>query len=1744
MNVFALRNQLIADYSSYISSFIHIRNERIRAKVDQELQRGLLWPDPLIQLNPAFAPGKLIDELVEEGLLHQECGKIFRKDKDKSGLGAPLRLHRHQEEAIRAARLGENYVLTTGTGSGKSMTYIVPIVDHVLRRGSGKGTQAIVVYPMNALANSQIGELEKFLFAGYPQGHPPVTFRRYTGQESDEDKQAIMADPPDILLTNYVMLELILTRPEERKTLINAAHGARFLVLDELHTYRGRQGGDVAMLVRRVRDALSASDLQCVGTSATMAGGGDQKEQQAQVAEVASLLFGSPVKPENIIGETLRRSTLEIDFNTETDKRRLLQQFVAQPEPDFPHKFQKLVDLPLSAWIESVFGVTMEEQSSRLKRASPRSIGGEEGAARDLHRLTGVDEAQCARVLEKAFLVSYQAEPNPETGLPVFAFRLHQFISRGDTVFASPEMGEKRYVTVHGQQFVPGDRQRVLLPLVFCAECGQEYYSVYKTEDEETGLEIYTARAFNENIDQENGTAGFLYLCEDDPWPIDTDAVLEQLPEDWMEEHKGLMRLRSKRRAHLPQSIQIASNGVVGDGANSCESGHFVEAPFRFCLHCGVSYNFRQRSDFGKLSSLGAGGRSTATTILAISTIRQLNRETNLSQVARKLLSFTDNRQDASLQAGHFNDFIEISVLRSALYRAARDSGTEGFSSEELTGRVFNALDLPLEAFTGKQELKRHALIEAEKALRDVLGYRFFHDLRRGWRITSPNLEQCGLLEIQYPYLDELCKDEDSWQDCHTALVSASPQTRERILKVLLDYMRRELAIKVDYLDPGYQEKVQQRSNLQLIPPWALDENEKMEYASILFPRSRGQREETRNMVYASARGGFGQFLRRIATFPEHVEGKLSTEDTELVIRQILDVLSKDGFVDQVVESKDEEDVPGYQIMSNTMRWVAGDGARAYHDPIRVPNEAEGGSRTNAFFVRFYQTIAGELQGLEAREHTAQVPYAEREEREDAFREGRLPVLFCSPTMELGIDIALLNVVNLRNVPPTPANYAQRSGRAGRSGQPALVFTYCSIGSPHDQHFFQRSEDMVSGAVTPPRLDLANEDLIRAHVHAIWLAETGLRLEASLRALLDLSGEELALNLLPWVQDSIGSQSARQRATNRAQAVLTSVQSEIETTEWYRSEWLPEVLARAADNLNRSCERWRGLYRAAYRQSQLQGKIILDHSRSAKDKERARRLRAEAESQIELLADTRNVVQSDFYSYRYFASEGFLPGYNFPRLPLSAFIPARRSVKGKRDEFLSRPRFLAISEFGPRAIIYHEGSRYITHKVIMPLREAEEGSEAVMTGQAKLCPICGYLHPVSAEANPDICESCGKPLSEPLRPLFRLQNVSTRRRDRINSDEEERMRMGYELITGYRFALSQGMPVFKTAGISVNGKPLMSLAYGSSATLWRINLGWRRRKDKEQFGFVLDTERGVWARNEREEEEITDESSEISPSALRVIPYVEDTRNCLVFTSELEMEPAEMATLMAALKNAIQVTFQLEDNELAAEPLPSREDRRQIILYEAAEGGAGVLRRLAEDAGALGRVAEQALHLCHFDPHTGEDLRRADRAKEDCEAACYNCLMSYTNQLDHRLLDRHLVRDLLIDLRDAEVSLSPAHLTRQQHLRTLRNLCQSDLEREWLDFVEEHQCHLPSRAQALIESCGTRPDFIYDDRGLLCAIYIDGYHHLHEDRQVRDREKTNCLEDRGYEVLRFGLLNDWLKLVEHNPHIFGIPENK
>ncbi|MCA9979028.1 MAG: hypothetical protein KC413_24875, partial [Anaerolineales bacterium] len=372
------------------------------------------------------------------------------------------------------------------------------------------------------------------------------------------------------------------------------------------------------------------------------------------------------------------------------------------------------------------------------------------------------------------------------------------------------------------------------------------------------------------------------------------------------------------------------------------------------------------------------------------------------------------NRQDASLQAGHFNDFVEVGLLRAALYRAVQQAGNNGIRHDELAQQIFAALGLPSELYAVNPEVKFKQKQETELALREVLAYRVYQDLRRGWRVTAPNLEQSGLLKIDYVSLRDLCAAEEEWQGCHPALTTATPEERYHVAKVLLDVLRRELAIKVDYLDPVYQERIQLRSSLRLIEPWAIDDEETMIHAAVAWPRAR-RKGDYGGHLFVSSRSGFGLYLRRQNTFPNFT-ANLKMNDTDVMIPQLFRVLEAAGLVEPVTENPhlaDDDNPPGYQLPADGMVWLAGDGNEPFYDPVRMPRQPKSGLHTNPFFVDFYTRVAAGLQDTQAREHTAQVSMEDRLAREAQFRSAKLPILYCSPTMELGVDISQLNVVNM-----------------------------------------------------------------------------------------------------------------------------------------------------------------------------------------------------------------------------------------------------------------------------------------------------------------------------------------------------------------------------------------------------------------------------------------------------------------------------------------------------------------------------------------------------------------------------------------------------------------------------------------------------------------------------------------------------------------------------------------------------------
>ena len=1688
MSIFDTRELIIDEYSKYVQSFLSVSDKRVREFIQQQiLDQSSLWPDALLQLNPAYEMASTVQELTQQGLLHPLSAEIFRSDSDQT-----IRLYRHQQEAIEKALKRDHFVVTSGTGSGKSLTYFVPIFDAVLKGDHHiSKVWAIVVYPMNALVNSQHEALMSLAEAynNLTGEEFPVRFAKYTGQETDEKKREIQQNPPHIILTNYVMLELMLVRPEEHDFVDRASTGLQFLVLDELHTYRGRQGADVALLVRRLRERCGNPDLLSIGTSATMiaAKTTTPEERRQTVAEFASKLFGVEVKPENVVEESLQRITSAPDSPSDEDLREAVH-------ASLPVTREQVLNNPLPAWIEFTFGL-QQEPDGRFRRGTPLSLA---DGTNKLAEITGIGAQTCEDRLREMFLVGSQLKL-PD-GNPLFAFKLHQFIAQGRTVYATIEPISERYLDLEGQYYAPGDgNERVLFPLLFCRLCGQDYYVVLKDEENKR-VSPYDRES--EALAEGAIKGGYLIVPHEDS---ETEWTAEHLPPEWMGRNGKVKR---NYRQHVPQPLWVFPDGTFKEEPQgNAVKAWFQPKPFMLCVNCGESYTRRDKKDFRKLAGLSSEGRSTATTVLSVSTLRHAS-TAGITDTARKVLSFTDNRQDAALQAGHFNDFVQVSLLRAAIF-AALDEHKE-LRFDNVAEKTLDCMGLTLRDVATQKDLMpdTRAAREVWDTFKDVIEYRIYEDLRRGWRVVQPNLEQCGLLHIEYVGLEDLCNNDALWKNL-SPFSQLAPQERQEIITAVLDHFRKKLAIHVQCLKEQSQQQMIKRAQQRLKEQWSFEEAAGPRIAArFLFPGQNGHFPWGMSLAQNSL---IGRYLRRTIDL---------SEPYPEFVQKLIDLLCSNGLL----RKDSERGAEFVQLDASSLIWSKGEGMPLPPDPIysrRVasPIYMEAQHRANEFFRDFYQQAALSLQGIEGREHTAQISYEERQDREYRFREGTLPCLFCSPTMELGIDIADLQLVHLRNVPPTPANYAQRSGRAGRKGDPALVLTYCAAGSGHDQYFFRHREDMVSGSVRPPRIDLSNEDLIKAHVHATWLANLRIPLGKSIADILELDLDNYPLKEGVKAKVQLSEAGFRQ-SLEGAKRILQSCEPGLSEGGWYSEEWLQNVLRRTSKEFDRTFDRWRELYRAAMTQLK-EAQQVFYRSRNRKDQAEARHRMDEANRQRNLLCNIETTrEETDFYPYRYLASEGFLPGYNFPRLPIRVFIP-----RGD-GEFIARPRFLGITEFGPKNFVYHEGARYEARKLI----SAPGGLESRRL-QGKLCSVCGYFQ---SDATVDLCENCNTRLdgsNSEVIPLLEMSNVRTWRRERITCDEEERLRLGYEVTAHFRFAPAPGKRKRTIEGTVYDAAntPLFRLVYAPAATLYRINHGWRNRIEK---GFLLDLATGEWLSRHRLEDEQVPPSASQQPDVVRL--FVHNTENMMLLyctRDDIPWDEEVQATLQYALQRGIEEVFQIEESEIASTRIGSGSNRA-IMFWEASEGGVGVLRRLVEERDALAEVARAALQRCHLAPETLEDH------KPDCARACYECLLSYTNQRDYPRLNRHLVSQVLDLMRRCITQPRKAGRDYEEHYRWLRSLTdsRSDLERSFIDHLYRTKRRLPDEAQKPLIDYFSIPDFFYKPNA---CVFCDGSVHNELEQKEKDLIARQGLKELGYRVIVIRYDRDLEEQMVRYIEIFG-----
>ena len=1754
LDIFALRDSVVDEYERFATSFTTIHAEDIQEQVAAIYGQDRYWPEPLIQINPSYKRSTDVGAMVASDVLDPGCADIFRAD------GRPLSLYKHQEQAIALAADGESFVVTTGTGSGKSLCFFIPIVSHVLnarRRSAEPRTHAIVVYPMNALANSQMEELDKFI--GQAPGDQPVTFARYTGQEDGDERRRVADKPPDILLTNFMMLELLVTRQEELdRRVIGNCEGLRFLVLDELHTYRGRQGADVALLVRRVRERLQPENLLCIGTSATMASEGSLEDKSRVVAGAASKLFGSQIAESNVIGETLERITVSASTadSVRPDLGRAIDAGVPLQISDAAFR-----EHPLAVWVETRLGISFSEVDQRWLRAKPMTVT---EAVVKLSEESGRPAGACRNALRDLLLVSSVPErartSNPGASeKSFFAFKLHQFISGAGHAYATVEPPGTRRLTVEGQQFLPGHPNKRLYAVHFCRECGHEYHPVRL--EQQAGVPVFLARDIDDappakpdeaerdahEVQPEAEIFGFLTPHP----PNDPDFTFadrdEDYPETWLEfDARGNPRLKAYYRDARARPFLVAPDGQVGSGTRVW----FLPGKFRLCLRCGDTRGGAAR-DRTRLASLSAEGRSSATTVLVASALRWMHgAESGLGPYTRKLLGFTDNRQDAALQAGHFNDFLFVSLVRAGFFGALQDAGSSGLRSEELgvgTQRTlgFDRPDPELRTeWLLEPTLRGFNLQEAERTFRQVLAYRVWFDQRRGWRYTNPNLEQLGMVRVEYLGIEELAADDELFAESHPLLKQASYVVRRDVYHELLDHMRKWMAIRSQVLDAAVLEQLVAKSHSRLRLPWGFGSDEKPRGARWLMVVAPTRRTSTLHdqelLVRGGSRSGLGRSLRSSRLWGgDTTVRELRSKDFDRLVNDLLRAGVTHGLLS---EENTPFDQPGWRLNDACVVFKLGDDLAD-----------DSGSTQNAFFRDLYENLARMLRapthplfGFEAREHTAQVDPDNREIREKRFRFGDrergelakdekrlrevgetnrfLPVLFCSPTMELGVDISALNAVHMRNVPPTPANYAQRGGRAGRNGQAALVVAYASSQSPHDQYFFRDPKAMVHGEVRAPVLELTNRDLIDSHLQAVWLSCVDQPLDKCIAELLLLN--DAGRPLIPDIKAALEHKRVAEAAGKRIRRVLDLVADDLtpEFAPWYtgRDAYSDAIVASAAGRLDEAFDRWRDLFAAAEEQRDAARRTMDDYSTPYREKRAAQTRHAQAVDQLNLLQRGTSALSSDFYTYRYLATEGFLPGYNFPRLPLFAYIPASRDGRG-RQTYLQRPRFLALAEFGPRSLVYHEGRAYRVVRALLSLghRESATPDSQLPTKAVRICTSCGGGH---FGDDLSMCHACGTSLgdAEVVGNTYRIENVATQPAEQITANDEERQRQGFDLQTTFEWAIRDQEIDVRHASASDEEGEIVRLAYGTGATITRLNKGLRRRADKKILGFRIDPVSGYWAKSEDEDAN----EGPIDPTASPrqwIVPSVQDRKNALLFQPAGDV-PSEVAltTVQHAILRGIEAVFQLEQGEMLAEPMPTRDVRKGFLLYEATEGGAGVLTRLVSQETSLASVASKALEIMHLavdgaPPDSASDL--SDQPGTACVAACYRCLMSYYNQPDHENLDR---RD--VDARTMLLRLARARTTRRARTQPIaatltltsgefRATLTVSREHRWLQEAERRGFPAPDpepfAAGARSVRCVWRRHYV--------AALID----------EADRSALQPMEDLGFEVIEFGVPEAW-----------------
>lgn len=1580
------------EFISYISTNFHIADPDYAKKFREALQNDcVIAKGPYLDISDSFETGKSISELIEEKVM----SPLFRElepDADESEKEIKLvrRLYKHQETAVRKLNAGRNIVVTTGTGSGKTECFILPIINHLLKeKEEGRltdGVRAILIYPMNALANDQMKRLRAIL-----RQYPDITFGVYNSSTQYDDeagkaeygrifkdkdgkplkplkneiisRASMQSRPPHILVTNYAMLEYMMLRPKD--DLVFSGANLRFLVLDEAHIYKGATGIETSLLLRRLKARISdPAKVLNILTSATLGG----KEADEDIVSFAGTLCSTHFEADDII-----RSVTVMPPLPEETQDIPLEAFAKLAHPDSSlddiiRQYEIKVDTDQSD-PEILYDICISSNAYKLLRecaVKPMTVHEIASAMRRRMNITDEDLVNLIHIASKA--------EKGKTAL--IKARYHMFVRALEGAFITLDASKSLSLTRKSYTEIDGESWKVFEAAV-CDDCGRigiagktvngRLESSTNRFDDKT--EVYLIRSRGESFD----------IDEDDDLP-DSDDIGR---EDYLVCAKcGEIHHESQRNdftcghgasslIHVRKSVRKGINNELK--CPCCSLGHMRLFYIGYDVATAVlgTELFEQLPESEALLTKKAETAAPSGNLFSMFSAPKSSVE--IIKKKRQFLTFSDSRSEAAFYACYMTSFYEEFLRRRGLWHVI-ENNRENISRHPWK---ISALVQELASFfdanrtfasPGDDGSENLTAVSKRQAWIAVL-----NEMVNARRSTS--LVSLGILDFEYK------------GNPRELMEAVAGKYNQKIsdMKALFDLLVMDIvyngAIESEdcSLTGDEREYIYYAAHpRRFMKCKASDEDRKKNYLNGWIPPVRES-----GKPYTNGR------IKRVSA----VLGIPENEAKELL----------DMYWDAVLVGGPYALTPGgngeYYFSTDKFAVVVGDENRPVYACEKcgrttmincadrcttlkcggrlkpIPHEAL--IRENHYAGLYAEKL---MSPLHIKEHTAQLGRAEQQKYQEMFINKSINALSCSTTFEMGVDVGDLETVYLRNMPPSPANYVQRAGRAGRSlHSAAYSLTYSKLSS-HDFTYFEHPERMISGKIGVPLFSISNEKIVLRHVFAIALSDFFMndpdvynRNDADL--LLNGNGYER-------LKDYLNSRPARLKDILE-RSIPVDIHSAVGIDNW---SWLEKLIGNDGV-LNVSVQDFRSTV-SWYEKEFERLKKIDDIQGAARCERRLKDYRRSKDD---------GTIQNKLIEF--LVRSNVLPKYGFPVDTVELYQETGADQDNKLQ--MVRDLQLAIAEYAPDAQVVADGKLYTSRYIRkLPNAAASDWSEVFIAQCGNPSCMTWNHRVIEPSREGEECISCGKVIekarwrtaieprkgfiaeSKPKEVPLRKPDRSYRSEDHYIGDPARQVmnRIAFRIDGGEKLRMETSSSDSLMVVCNDHFYVCSNCGYALSAT------SGKEYKDFNSFANTYEKKHKTpWGKDCQGTLHRRDLCHSFKTDVVRI-----------TFGTPRAKNQTTMLSVMYALLEAASAVLDIERTDIKGCLNKVRYERSmiyEVVLYDAVAGGAGHVRRLikGDSCAVFQKVIKKAIEItknCH------------------CEPSCYNCLRNYYNQAIHDRLNR------------------------------------------------------------------------------------------------------------------------------------------